>query len=265
MFTRGGMNVNMEKEKGSSTKSEVSSKTSSQNRLLGVLRIFAVDLPLAMLFAGLLLAWFANHLYTEYYPRLLDQYERNDKDLLAQETYYHRYCTTADVTTHEATDLLVDANEPVDKAVDQLMTHGAVVFPQVLKPETAAQLREYVDQRNRAISEKEQFPMYPPDNRLSYGFDATESPIVVKALQEIGNNALLYDVVSTVLGDEDPAACELTTIASFYGAEEQGWHSDTKEFGNALKFSRSYAHTYSLFLPLQNTTKEMGATDVCPG
>ena len=262
MYARGGvMNVEMEKTTGSAL---VKSKT-SQNRLLGVLRTIAVDLPLAMLFAGLLLASFANHLYTEYYPRLLDQYERDDRHLEDQQTYYHRYCTTADLTTHEPTDLLVDTNEPVDKAVDQLMTHGGVVFPQLLKPETAAQLREYVDQRNRAISDKEQFPMYPPQNRLSYGFDATESPTVVKALQEVTNNPFFYDFMSSVLGDEDPAACELTTIASFYGAEDQGWHSDTKDFGNALKFSRSYAHTYSLFLALQNTTKAMGATEICPG
>ena len=263
MYSRGAVEVEMEKSKSSSF--DESPPTKSQQRVLGVLRTLAVDLPLATLFAALLLVYFAQHLYTEYYPRLLDQYERDDKDLLQQQTYYHRYCTTADVTTHEPSDLLINPNEPVEKAVDQLMTHGGVVFPQLLSTETATQLREYVDQRNRAITDTEQFPMYPPQNRLSYGFDATESPVVVKALQEVTNNPFFYKFMSEVLGDEDPAACELTTIASFFGAEDQGWHSDTKEFGNALKFSRSYAHTYSLFLALQNTTKEMGATELCPG
>ena len=234
-------------------------------RLLGILRTLAVDLPLALLFFALMLTYFAQHLYTEYYPRLLEQYERNDDDLTEQFTYYHRYCTTADLTTKYAPDLLVDTNGPVEVAVDKLQTHGGVVIPQLLKPETAQRLREYVDQRNRAIQDTERFPMYPPQNRLSYGFDATESPAVVQAIQEVSNNPFFYQMMSQVLGDEDPALTELTTITSFYGAEDQGWHADVKEFGNALKFSRSYTHTYSLFLALQNITFSMGATEICPG
>jgi len=248
-----------------STDASANVEPAKSNRFLGVVRTIVVDLPLATLFLALLFIFFIQHLYAEYYPRLLDQYERNDKDLIEQQTYYHRYCTTNDLTTRDPTDLLVDTNGPVETAVDQLMTHGGVVIPRLLHPETAQQLRDYVDQRNRAIRDTEQFPMYPPENRLSYGFDATESPIVAKALQEVSTNPFFYDLMSTVLGDEDPAACELTTIASFYGAPDQGWHSDTKEFGNALKFSRSYAHTYSLFLALQNTTMPMGATEICPG
>ena len=241
MYSRGGVKM----EESSTTKAQPStiqngkstSAVPSNHRLIGILRTMAVDFPLAMLFAALLFVYFCQHLYTEYYPRLLDQYERNDKDLLEQHTYYHRYCTTADLTTQDPTDLLVDTNGPVEKAVDQLMTHGGVVIPQLLKPETAQGLRDYVDQRNRDIRDVEQFPMYPPENRLSYGFDATESPIVIKALQEVSNNRFFYNLMSTMLGDEDPAACELTTIASFYGADDQGWHSDTKEFGNSLKVS----------------------------
>jgi hypothetical protein len=38
-----------------------------------------------------------------------------------------------------------------------------------------------------------------------------------------------------------------------------------KPDGNGVKFGRTYSHSYSLFLPLQDTTGDMGATDLCPG
>lgn len=38
-----------------------------------------------------------------------------------------------------------------------------------------------------------------------------------------------------------------------------------KPDGNGVKFGRTYSHSYSLFLPLQNTHEDMGPTDLCPG
>lgn len=35
--------------------------------------------------------------------------------------------------------------------------------------------------------------------------------------------------------------------------------------GSAAKYARHFVPSYSLFIPLQNTTAEMGATGVCPG
>ena len=63
----------------------------------------------------------------------------------------------------------------------------------------------------------------------------------------------------------DPALTEITTIKSFYGAEEQVIHSDTKSDGYAAQFARTYSHTYSLFIPVQPITTEMGVTQLCPG
>lgn len=202
------------------TKKQPEKSHPSKKKMMGVLRTLAVDLPLVALFSTLLLAFFIQHLYQEYYPRLLEQYERKDEDMVSQHTYYHRYCTSADITTRDPTDLLVDTSGPVEAAVDKLMTHGGIVIPKLLQPDTVQRLREYVDARNRAVHDKDQFPMYPPQNRLSYGFDATESPVVVKALQEVSTNPFFKELITTVTGDEDPAACELTTIASFYGGKE---------------------------------------------
>jgi hypothetical protein len=38
-----------------------------------------------------------------------------------------------------------------------------------------------------------------------------------------------------------------------------------KPHGNGVKFGRTYSHSYSLFLPLQDTTGDLGATEFCPG
>lgn len=52
----------------------------------------------------------------------------------------------------------------------------------------------------------------------------------------------------------------------FHAAKDQFWHIDTvATMGNDLKFARSFVPSYSLFIPLQDTTAEMGATETCPG
>lgn len=49
----------------------------------------------------------------------------------------------------------------------------------------------------------------------------------------------------------------------FAGAEQQEFHPDTQ-----LSYSThpdDFVHEYTLAIPLQDTTKEMGATQICPG
>jgi hypothetical protein len=161
--------------------------------------------------------------------------------------------------------MVADDKAPVNRAVEQMMQHGALVLPNLLQPETVRQLRAYAVHKNHNVPDEEVYPVSQGTNRISFGYDATEHPAVVQAIQELSNNAFLHQVLATLLGDEDPASSEITTITAYFGAPGQAWHSDTKEDGNALKFARTYSHSYSLFLPLQNTTKKMGMTDVCPG
>jgi hypothetical protein len=42
-------------------------------------------------------------------------------------------------------------------------------------------------------------------------------------------------------------------------------HQDVMPDSSAAKFARNFVPSYSLFIPLQNTTKKMGATEICPG
>ncbi|KAL7550757.1 hypothetical protein ACHAWF_016782 [Thalassiosira exigua] len=42
-------------------------------------------------------------------------------------------------------------------------------------------------------------------------------------------------------------------------------HTDSDYFGSSLLYSRTFLHSYTMFVALQDTTSRMGATTVCPG
>ncbi len=84
------------------------------------------------------------------------------------------------------------------------------------------------------------------------------------ALNQIGTHSLLKETLEKLLG-KDPAVAEITAITVEPGAQAQGWHPDVKPEGNSLKYGRTFTHSYSLFIPLQDVTKRMGATELCPG
>ena len=44
-----------------------------------------------------------------------------------------------------------------------------------------------------------------------------------------------------------------------------GIHTDSDYFGSSLLYSRTFLHSYTMFMALQNTTAQMGATTLCPG
>jgi hypothetical protein len=61
------------------------------------------------------------------------------------------------------------------------------------------------------------------------------------------------------------AIIEFTAITASYGALQQFVHPDVQPDASAAVFARTFSSPYSLFIPLQDTTYEMGATHVCPG
>lgn len=94
--------------------------------------------------------------------------------------------------------------------------------------------------------------------------DANEHPSVTSALRQVANNTLLKETLEGLLG-KNPAVAEITAITAAPGAEPQGWHADVKQPGNAQAKARTFTHSYSLFLPLQDVHPGMGPTEVCPG
>ncbi|GAX09311.1 hypothetical protein FisN_32Hh007 [Fistulifera solaris] len=220
-----------------------------------------VDLPLILIMTSWLLCSGCLALYHQIYEPLFDRAQRTDTDLLHEYTYYERHCNQYDISTHTASDLLL----PERDGVSHMLQHGAAVIPQVLTKHTVEELRAYIMHRNAAVTDREAYPVSQGESRVSYGIDATEHPAVTQALKEVAEHPLLRPLLQELLGDIDPAVAEITAITSWAGAVSQVWHPDTKSDGNALKFARTYSHSYSLFLPLQNVTERMGATDLCPG
>lgn len=148
-----------------------------------------------------------------------------------------------------------------------MMTHGTVILPNLLSQGMIRELRQFVVEKNDAVrGTSAEYPVSQGStgSRISYGIEGSEHPTVIKALKAIHDNHRLQELLEGLVG-KNPALTEITAITSYFGAPNQVWHSDVKADGHAVKFGRTYSHSYSLFIPLQNTTGSMGATEICPG
>lgn len=258
---------------------KLSNASKTTRIFVSILRTLLLDIPLMLLFAFLVASWLIRSIYSTYYEPLIARATRTDAQLLDEFTYYERQCTEYDLTTRNIQDLLLsnpttnsnnnnndDNTKVIDAAVDIMMKHGATVIPNILQPNTTAALRDFIVAKNRQISGTAQaYPMSQGERRLSYGIDAAEHFAVSDAIAQVATHPVLQPLLQALLGDDDPASAEITSITAFAGAQDQVWHQDTKQDGNAIKFARTYSHSYSLFLPLQDTSEKMGATDICPG
>ena len=54
-------------------------------------------------------------------------------------------------------------------------------------------------------------------------------------------------------------------MIKFNAKKDQYDHQDVVPPGSGAKFARTFLPSYSLFIPLQDTSYDMGATHVCPG
>jgi hypothetical protein len=233
------------------------------NGFFGCLRL-SVHLVMFLLALSLAGAYIIRCIYHEYYIPVMTRASRTSKHLREEYTYYDRTCNVLDLTaTPDNAGELVYESE--DTAEDKMMTHGAIMFPEVLSQSLVSELRQFVVDKNAFVRGTEaEYPMSQGKNRISYGIEAAEHPAVVKALKAIHDNKQLQHLLEGLVG-KNPALTEITAITSYNGCKPQVWHSDTKTSGYAAKFGRTYGHSYSFFIPLQNTTGSMGATDICPG
>eukprot|EP00978_Attheya_sp_CCMP212_P006256 scaffold14183_cov67-Attheya_sp.AAC.2 len=176
-------------------------------------------------------------------------------------TYYNRPCTAEDITTQSVSDLVIRNDTDTTR---HMLVHGMSLYPEVLSQDTATRLRDYVLFRNANLKSGEAIEVISNAHRYSFAIGATEDPIVSQALQELGTNQRLKDAMEDIMGT-NPAVIELTAITVEYGSKAQFWHEDIVSEGSPLKYGRSFFPSYSLFVPLQDTTTEMGATAGCPG
>ena len=249
-------------------KKKKKNKTSSKPSILGrLLRMLFLDLPLLSTFALVAATFSARHIYHSYYVPIMEAlvwFDRPDRHN-AEYTSYMRTCSADDVTTTNMDDLIIDeATQSPQEAADLVNRHGVSVFPHILKPETANAMRDYVLKRNAALTSEDAIPLISQNQRWSFPIGANDDPSIPPVLKEIATHPLLSATMEKVFG-KDAAMVELTAITSAYGAGDQHWHADNDYMSSQQHYARSFVSMYSLFIPLQDTTKAMGATSACPG
>jgi len=225
---------------------------------LVLLRSLVLDFPMAFLFASYLFLMWVRRVDELYMKPAMDAVLWSDECAEQEITYYHRECDARDVTTRNANDLLVPTNATIQQAYDHQLFHGFSIFQNVLTGNVMRDLRTYVDSRNRKLSEEESIFVIENQNRFSFGL-GTEEPCVVEAIEQLATHPQLASTLEKVLGP-DPALIEMTAITSSYGAVPQYWHDDVIAPASVMKYGRTFGPSYSVFIQLQNTTKEMGAT-----
>ncbi|KAL7581753.1 hypothetical protein ACA910_022289 [Epithemia clementina (nom. ined.)] len=181
-----------------------------------------------------------------------------------EESYPRMECGISDLTATEPSSLFLRSNETYLDATEKALLHGSFVLPQLLMPETALHLRNYVLKRNRELRESDKVDVIMNDQRTSFTLSPTEHKSVANALQEIGRNRLFVDTMEALLG-QDPALMEFQVITAEEGAEPQYFHTDTPPRLSASMNHHTFTPLYTVLIPLQDTTLEMGPTAVCPG
>jgi hypothetical protein len=242
-------------------------KTSSRSssRLVQVtgtlFRTLLLDLPLLLVFALYLSTVLLSQIHELYLAPQMELMRWTPERAEAETTYYHRVCTKEDMTATDASELFMQPEMTVDDRVHHMMTHGVSVYPNLLSPETAATVRDYIIQQNLV---EEAFDVIENEHRYSFGIRVDQHPSIGLALREILRNPFLTEALEEIVG-KNPGIIEFTAITSTKGATTQRYHQDVVPEGSAAKYARTFAPSYSLFIPLQNTTAAMGATDICPG
>ena len=233
-------------------------------RIVGhALRTLILDLPLVAVLLTFAATLWVHHVHDAYLEPQLDAVlwtvARSGEEI----TYYQRECDVTDMTTHRGADLFLSPDATPEEAYQHQLLHGFSVFPSVLSPDAATNLRKFVLSRNRNLTEEESIFVIAGENRFSFGL-GTEEPSVTAAMMDLANNDRLRPALEKIIGP-NPSLIEMTAITSSYGAEAQYWHDDVIPTASAIKYARSFGPSYSVFVMLQNTTAGMGATAACPG
>ena len=242
-----------------------------------VLLAILLETASAAAFALLVLAVMSLRGWNEVYVPLLDVHaweaENADGDYVKSDrmesegTYYRRLCVEDDVTTADPLDLLIGSGMSSREAVDVQMRHGASIFPGVVHPDSASDMRDYIVGKNRNSldeADPDYIGLIGQEHRWSFRLGMNEHPSIPPVMAQIASHPTLRSALDELVGDH-PALMELTVITVGYGGSDQHWHKDVSDFTSQRLMARTFLPQYSIFIPLQDTTSEMGATDVCPG
>lgn len=144
-----------------------------------------------------------------------------------------------------------------------MMKHGFTVIQNVVQPEHARKLRDYIDIRSESLTKDEKIWLVKGNHRYSFNL-GMEAPGMVEVLEDLGNHKQLTDTLESILGP-DPAMIEMTVITAAYGAENQWYHDDAVPDGSPSRYTHAFSPGVSLFINLQDLNVKQGITSACPG
>eukprot|EP00557_Chaetoceros_sp_GSL56_P003301 CAMPEP_0176499164 /NCGR_PEP_ID=MMETSP0200_2-20121128/12761_1 /TAXON_ID=947934 /ORGANISM="Chaetoceros sp., Strain GSL56" /LENGTH=1000 /DNA_ID=CAMNT_0017897525 /DNA_START=94 /DNA_END=3096 /DNA_ORIENTATION=+ len=234
------------------------------NKVMGAIRFIVMELPLVALFTLCVIACMTSYIYDEYLDPQFDLFVYDEVNRTRDLTFYNRECSPNEITTLNPEDLYIQKHYTTNDNVEHMLTHGMSIYRDILKQETAAELRDWVLERNKSMKRKDEIDVLSNTNRWSFYIGANDHPSVTKAIHEVVTHQVFRPALEKIVG-ANPAIIEMTAITSAYGAEDQDWHHDIIAEGSPAKYAQSFIPSYSLFMALQDTTAAMGATEVCPG
>jgi hypothetical protein len=166
-----------------------------------------------------------------------------------------------ETTTYDLADLVVDEKTSREKAKEIATEHGAAVVRNVLTKETAQAFRDYVMKANNELNDENQIYVHENEHRFNLLPDQKE-PSVREMLKQVGEHPKLRPLIDDLMGPS-ASLINISVLTVEYGATDQDLHSDTST--SVASHPDYFVPEYSIVLALQDTTKDMGATHLCPG
>jgi hypothetical protein len=179
----------------------------SKRLMLAVLRFVFLDLVLLAPLMALGVLTVVEKAKDNFLLKQMDLQLWTDERRNSEAVYYHRECSKEDVTTHDAADLLIDPDAGTAAAVENMMIHGVSIFPNLLTPETATEVRDFIVTENKRSDDLIQ--VIENRNRWSFYIQVDQHPAVAKALKEILSHKYLTDTIEAITGP-NPAVIEFT-------------------------------------------------------
>lgn len=168
------------------------------------------------------------------------------------------YLDTCDVTTDRMEDVFIDPSLTPAEAKERAEKHGVAIVQDILTQQTAKQLREHILKSNRKVEST----FVLNSERRFHIMPSHREPTVQVALKEMASHPVFRPLLDQVVGPSSSLVA-MSAITNLHGAERQKFHADTAT--SHATHPTYFVPEYTLAIPLQDTTEEMGATGFCPG
>ena len=182
----------------------------SKKKKDSLIRIILLDLPLLVVLVTFAATSWVRYVHDEYIEHNFKNFMWTDERRDEESTYYHRDCTPDEITTFQASDLILDKDATAEDAYWHQMKHGFTVVRNVLTPQTIKNLRDHIMDFNQ--KKGKEYDLIEKENRYSFGLSTSE-PSVRAMLREFATHKQWKQSVEAVMGP-DPAMIEMTAITS---------------------------------------------------